>query len=100
MSPMEKNFPISGEDVYVKVTAVDRYGDLVVRRTDVQKSTERPKWDQELQFGEGEWQFFRIRVYGEDPGNDDAISMSETVVIEGNAHWYRTTVSLHSVQLA
>ena len=46
-----------------------------------------PNWNEWKSFAESAWQFFRIRVWDEDYNADDAMSMSQTVVVESGDHY-------------
>ena len=73
-------------DPYVIITAVDGSGTKHVRQTSTESDTLKPRWYENLEFPEREWQFFRIRVWDEDWIWDDQMSMSETVVISTGSH--------------
>ena len=74
-------------DPYVIITAVDGSGRKHVRQTSTESDTLNPRWYENLEFPEREWQFFRIIVWDEDVIWDDQMSMSETVVISTGSHY-------------
>ena len=65
----------------MKVTAVRSSGEQDYKETQIQRNNLKPTWNKMLFFSDGEWQFFRIRVWDNDSGrsSDDEISTSETV---------------------
>lgn len=76
-------------DPYVKITAVDSDGIKVTRKTTTKDDTTQPVWKEVIYFKEKEWQFVKIRVWDEDGflnGNDDIMSMSQTVVLKSGDH--------------
>ncbi len=73
-------------DPYVKITAVDSNGNQVVKSTTVKGGTTNPTWNQWVDLGGRDWQFFRIRIWDDDGGltfGDDSVSMSQTIVATG-----------------
>ena len=71
----------------VKVTAVDRRGNkYIYSTTAAEGEAQIPTWNQMINTGENNWQFFRIQVWNETEGEFTyALSMSETVpVTQGN----------------
>ena len=67
-------------DPYVKVRAVSSTGSEYSKQTPCKQGTRNPSWNDELLFRNDAWQFFRIRVWDKDFGNDDdSMGMSVTV---------------------
>ena len=76
---LENTDVFSDPDPYVKVRAIDSNGHEVVRTTARKQGTEDPTWNENLAFGDRDWQFFRISVWNSDVISDDPIGMSVTV---------------------
>ena len=66
-------------DPYVRVKAITASGVEYSMETSHKLGTENPTWNERLVFSGQEWQFFRIRVWDSDIGDDDAMGMSVTV---------------------
>ena len=73
-------------DPYVEVKAVDASGKEYSNSSSTDHDTSYPTWNKTMDFGYGEWQFFRIRVWNETATK--ATSMEETVPV---LHRPRTT---------
>ena len=73
-------------DPYVEVKAVDANGKEYSNSSSTDHDTSYPTWNKTMDFGYGEWQFFRIRVWNESA--TEATSMEETVPV---LHRPRTT---------
>jgi hypothetical protein len=73
-------------DPYVKITAVDSSGNKYSEETDSDGGEKSPTWNQHLSFNKHEWQFFRIQVWDKDSNADDAMSISETIVVTAGEH--------------
>ena len=73
-------------DPYVKITAVDSSGIKHTRSTTMKSDTTSPNWNENLNFSNREWQFFRIQVWDDDGSVDDEMSISETVVVTPGAY--------------
>ena len=71
---------------YVRVTAVDNNGNKTVNKSSVKQGLS-PTWNEWLDFGEKEWQFFRIQVRDQDPSSSDVMTLSETIPIEADCHF-------------
>ena len=73
-------------DPYVEIIAVDYLGSNHRKTTNVIGGTLNPTWNKTLRFSLTHWQFFRIKVWDSDNGRDDAMSMSETVIVSSGHH--------------
>ena len=78
-------WPYGLPEPYVRVTAIDNNGNKIVK-TSSQKHGTSPTWNQLLDFGGREWQFFRIKVLDDDGWLSDDMTLSETVPIESGYH--------------
>ena len=76
-----RSFP----DPYIKLTAIDSSGTKYTGTTAVRSGTS-PEWNENLNFPNREWQFFRIQVWDDEAGADDEMSISETVTVTHGAH--------------
>ena len=74
-------------DPYVIVTAVDSSGGNVTLETSRQQNRRHPVWNQTLNFGNRNWQFFRISAWDADSGNDDQVTMTKTVSVSRGNHY-------------
>jgi len=75
-------------DVYIRIRAISKYGFTYTRTTSIVTATS-PGFYETLDFGNNEWQFFRIQVWDDDgafTGDDDAMSQSETITIASGPH--------------
>ena len=72
-------------DPYVVVTAHDKEGNRKTKSTRILNGTTSPRWNQDLEFGKGTWDYFTIQAFDEDPGSDDELSSLKTVHLGGPA---------------
>ena len=80
---------LNDPDPFVKVTAVSSTGGKYYRQTSNRGGTQNPTWNEWLYTNDREWQFFRVQIWDDDSGltgDDDVISMSQTVVIQPGFH--------------
>ena len=74
-------------DPYIRLTFVDSNGNIFYDQTSIQFNTRSPEWNERIAMEEREWQFFRVRAFDQDLGSDDdAMSMSKTVLVETGTH--------------
>ena len=64
---------------YVRVKAITASGVEYSMKTSHKQGTKNATWNERLIFSDQEWQFFRIRAWYSDIGDDDAMGMSVTV---------------------
>ena len=74
-------------DPYVEIIAVDYQGTSHRKITDYKSGTRNPTWNKTLRFGRTRWQFFLIKVWDNDYSADDALSVSEKVVVTSGRHY-------------
>ena len=70
----------------VQITAVDSSGTEHIQSTIRTHDEASPTWNENLEFPNLEWQFFRIQIWGYDIFGDRELSISETVVVSPGAH--------------
>ena len=74
-------------DPYVHVTAIDNMGNKVTKYSHFKFENTNATWNQWLDFGAREWQFFRIQVMDYDwSANHDHMTLSETIPIKVGYH--------------
>ena len=66
----------------MRVTAYDRNGKTVTRKTRYIRNDGNPKWYEWLYFGNGAWRKITVVVYDKDYGQDDALSSVSTYYLK------------------
>ena len=69
-------------DPYIKITCMDLEGDITEKETSVKWNERNPNWDEWLDMGAGDFQYYRIRVWEYDGAVNTPMSLSQTVMID------------------
>ena len=72
---------IGKSDPYMEVKAVDSDGRTVRKISSRDKGDLSPAWYDNLNFGVGEWKKFKVRLWDDDIGGDDALSNTQTIYL-------------------
>ena len=76
----------NGSDSYMEIIAIDASGNSVRKRTQYLNNDHDPDWNEWLNFGNGQWKKFKVRVYDEDYNADDALSSQYTRTVSWGSH--------------
>ena len=78
----DRDGALNKSDPYMRVGAIDDNGYLTIRTTSIKKGSHNPAWYETMDFGQGTWKYFEVRLFDSDSNEDDPLSGLQTFFVE------------------